>query len=134
MLGFSGKQFVKEVTDFAKKNGVVIADKITTQGSDLVRKAQEKIFPELKGYSKTPTVDGEYKFIIIMAGIKKENAKVRKDNNNLFVTGWNNDKSQVVIDFKQHVGNDEIVSAKLEDGVMTVTLKESSPNKEVNID
>jgi len=133
MFGFSKDKFAKDAQDFVKNHGVNIAEKVTTQGTKLVNEIKEKIFPELKGYDRTPTVDGKYKYVIIMAGIKKENATVNVKNGILTVVG-SNPQGGIVIDFKQPIGKDEVVTAKLEDGIMTVNLLEAPETKSVNID
>lgn len=133
MFGFSKDKFAKDIQNFVTTHGVNITDKVTSQGQKIVTEIKEKIFPELKGYDRTPTVDGKYKYVIIMAGIKKENATVNVKNGTLFVIG-SNAQGGVVVDFQQPVGKDEVVTAKLEDGIMTVTLLEAPENKTVTVE
>lgn len=133
MFGFSGKKFFEDTEGFLTKNGSAIADKLNQTGKETITKIKETIFPELKGWAKTEVKDGKYSFVIIMAGVKKEKAKVKLINGDLFVTGWNT-QNEVIVDFKQPVGKDEVSSAKLEDGVMTVILTVAPENKDINID
>lgn len=133
MFGFSKEKFAKDAQDFVKTHGTTIAEKVTTQGTKLVNELKEKIFPELKGYDRTPTVDGKYKYVIIMAGIKKENSTVNVKNGILYVIG-SKASGGVIVNFEQNIGKDEVISAKLEDGIMTVTLLEAPENKTVNVD
>lgn len=133
MFGFSGKKFFEDAEGFLIKNGSVIAEKLNQTSKETIEKIKETVFPELKGWAKTEIKDGKYSYIIVMAGIKKEKAKVKLINGNLFVTGWNSE-NEIIVDFKQTVGKDEVSSAKLEDGMMTVILTVGPENKDINID
>ena len=133
MLGFSGKQFGKEVENFLSKKGIAIADTLQKKGKETVERLKETIFPELKGWEKTAVVDNKYSFVIIMAGIKKENATVNIKDGVLYVTGTNS-TGALLVDFQQTVGKDDVLSAKLEDGVMKVMLQCAPETKHVNID
>lgn len=133
MFGFSGKKFFEDAEGFLSKNGSAIAEKLNTTGKETIAKIKETIFPELKGWAKTEVKDGKYSFVIIMAGVKKENASMQVKNGTLFVTGKDN-QGQVIVDFQQNIGKDDVISAKLEDGVMNVVLIAAPETKDIKID
>lgn len=133
MFGFSKEKFTKDAQQFVFTHGANITEKVTAQGQAIINEMKEKLFPELKGYDRTPTVNGKYSFLIVMAGIKKENSKVNIKDGVLNVIGKSNN-AETIINFSQPVGKDEVVSAKLEDGIMTVTLTEAPEDKTINVD
>ena len=133
MFGFSGKQFKNDLEDFVQKHGNTIVDKASTALHVGLNKLKEAAFPELRGWEKTPVKDEKYTYVIIMAGLKKENISVDVKDGHLIVIGKNHE-GLIVVDFKQVIGKDIVDSAKLQDGMMTITLTVAPENNSIKVE
>lgn len=133
MFGFSGKQFKNDLEDFVQKHGNTIVDKASTAIHVGINKLKEAAFPELKGWEKTSVKDGKYTYVIIMAGLKKENISVDVKDGHLIVVGKNSE-GLIVVDFKQVIGKDTVDSAKLLDGIMTISLTVAPENSNIKVE
>jgi len=82
---------------------------------------------------KTIAVDGKYNYEIEVPGLDKSEINIEHNGNTVTVKGKNNNRN---VDINLNVNNDEILSSKLVNGILYITMKENpiNKNKKINID